>query len=212
MTAENLDCRGIPCPQPVLQAKQAIESRHPGTLSINVDNDAAEHNVTRFLESQGYQIDTIERDDKCRSIRASCLSATQPAPEKDCPDCEAMPAGQINQLANQDMQLVLITSAYLGQGDDSLGQGLMKNFLATLPEMGPDLWRLILLNSGVKLAVEGSAVLPELYTLQDKGVSILVCGTCLEHFRLLAHKQVGETTNMLDVVTSLQTASKIIKI
>ncbi|MFO7717172.1 MAG: sulfurtransferase-like selenium metabolism protein YedF, partial [Desulfohalobium sp.] len=208
---ENLDCRGIPCPQPVLQAKQAIESRHPGALSISVDNDAAEHNVTRFLESQGYQIDTIERDDKCRWIRASCPAAP-PSPATHCPDCEAMPAEQIKQLANQDMQLVLITSAYLGQGDDSLGQGLMKNFLATLPEMGPDLWRLILLNSGVKLAVEGSSVLPELYTLQDKGVSILVCGTCLEHFRLLAQKQVGETTNMLDVVTSLQTASKIIKI
>ena len=212
MTAENLDCRGIPCPQPVLQAKQAIDSRHPENIRIGVDNDAAEHNVTRFLESQGYQVDTIERDHDCRWVRASRSSAPEPPAETDCPDCQSMSPEQITHLGTREMQLVLITSAYLGQGDDSLGQGLMKNFLSTLPEMGPALWRLILLNSGVKLAVEGSSVVSELQTLQDNGVSILVCGTCLEHFRLLAQKQVGETTNMLDVVTSLQTASKVIKI
>jgi selenium metabolism protein YedF len=88
----------------------------------------------------------------------------------------------------------------------------MHNYIATLPEMGASLWRILLLNSGVRLAVEGSQDLENLQKLEKSGVSILVCGTCLDHFQLLDHKRVGQTTNMLDVVTSLQLASKVIKI
>ncbi len=88
----------------------------------------------------------------------------------------------------------------------------MQNFLRTLPEMGSTLWRIILLNGGVTLAAEGSPVLEPLQALEKAGVSILVCGTCLEHFGLLDKKAVGETTNMLDVVTSLAVAHKIIRI
>ena len=78
--------------------------------------------------------------------------------------------------------------------------------------MGSDLWRLVLVNNGVKLGVEGSEVLPELKQLQDSGLQILVCGTCLTHFDLLELKQVGETTNMLDIVTAMQLADKVINI
>jgi len=88
----------------------------------------------------------------------------------------------------------------------------MVNFIKTLPEMGDSLWRIILLNGGVKLATEQGEVLEELKRLEQMGVSILVCGTCLDFFNLLEQKKVGETTNMLDVVTSLQMATKVIKI
>jgi intracellular sulfur oxidation DsrE/DsrF family protein len=62
------------------------------------------------------------------------------------------------------------------------------------------------------LAIEGSPALEHFKKLEQEGVSILVCGTCLDHFNLLENKQIGETTNMLDVVTSLQLASKVIKV
>ena len=76
--------------------------------------------------------------------------------------------------------------------------------------MGRELWCLVLLNSGVKLTVAGSEVLASLQTLEQEGVMELVCGTCLNHFQLLEHKQVGETTNMLDIVTHMQLADKVI--
>ena len=74
------------------------------------------------------------------------------------------------------------------------------------------LWRIIMLNGGVSLATKNSPVIAELQALEQNGVGILVCGTCLEHFNLLEQKSVGETTNMLDVVTSLQLADKVIRI
>ena len=68
----------------------------------------------------------------------------------------------------------------------------MANFLATLKEMGPDLWCLVLVNAGVKLAVAGSPVLASLRELEQARVQVLVCGTCLNHFHLLEQKEVGK--------------------
>ena len=87
----------------------------------------------------------------------------------------------------------------------------MENFLASLPELGPSLWRIVLLNGGVKLAATEGKCLDTLKQLESSGVSILVYGTCLNFFHLLEAKQVGETTNMMDVVTSLSLAGKVIR-
>jgi hypothetical protein len=40
----------------------------------------------------------------------------------------------------------------------------------------------------------------------------MVCGTCLSHFQLLEKKEVGETTNMLDIVTAMQLADSVINV
>ena len=106
----------------------------------------------------------------------------------------------------------MITHNTIGTGDLELGKKLMLNFLKTLPEMGESLWRIIMVNEAVRLACHGTDTLAELMALEEQGVSLLVCGTCLEHFGLMADKGVGETTNMLDIVTSLQVADKVINI
>jgi predicted peroxiredoxin len=78
--------------------------------------------------------------------------------------------------------------------------------------MGDELWRLVFVNNGVKLTIEGSDVLEDLKDYENNGLKIMVCGTCLDHFNLLDRKQVGETTNMLDIVTAMQLADKVINI
>ena len=108
--------------------------------------------------------------------------------------------------------LVMIATDRVGYGDDELGLKLMTSFIKTLKEMGPDLWRLVFVNNGVKLTVKGSEVLEPLKELELNGNKILVCGTCLNHFNLLDQKLVGETTNMLDIVTAMQLADKVISI
>ncbi len=88
----------------------------------------------------------------------------------------------------------------------------MVNFIKTLEEMGPELWRLVFVNSGVKLTVDDSAVLEVLQRYEKQGLAILVCGTCLTHFDLLSKKQVGQTTNMLDIVTAMQLADNVVNL
>ena len=114
--------------------------------------------------------------------------------------------------SDQKKIMIMCTTDRIGFGDDVLGLNLMVNFIGTLKEMGPELWRLVLVNNGVKLTIEDSDGLPDLKELENSGVRILVCGTCLDHFKLIEKKQVGETTNMLDIVTSMQLADKVINI
>jgi selenium metabolism protein YedF len=201
-----LNCRNLACPQPVIRTKKLVESSAPESFVVIVDNEPALENVSRFLGSQGYAAAHIVEDGLWR-ITGTRLAARTP-PAQSGVSHRQKPAGAAEEMKT----LVMIIAPVFGSGDDMLGGKLMKNFLTTLPELGDTLSRIVLLNGGVTLAAEGSPVLAELQALEKGGVTILVCGTCLEHFGLLAKKAVGQTTNMLDVVTSMQLADKIIRI
>ena len=94
--------------------------------------------------------------------------------------------------------MVYINSHLLGVGDEALGSILMRAFLKTLLELERPT-RLILINSGVRLASEGSEVLETLRALSEKGVEILSCGTCLDFYGLKEKLKVGIVSNMYDI-------------
>ena len=197
---ETLNCRGLDCPQPVLRTKDFIEANTQTlAFTVLVDNPAAAQNVVRFVESQGFNA-SLDQNDDGFEIKA------EKSEETSRESVAAEPA------TSSKKTLVLIPKNTMGSGDDMLGAGLMLNFLNTLNEMGETLWRIVFLNSGIKLTIEGAKTLPAIRQLEAQGVSILVCGTCLTHFNLLDQKGVGETTNMLDIVTSLQLADKVISV
>lgn len=197
---KQIDARGLACPAPVLQTKAAIERDNPDTIGVVVDNEAAKQNVGRFLNSQGFSISVEQRGSDYLVIGAR-EEGSQPVRESvEMSD------------ANDKKTMVLITTDRMGSGDDELGRQLLINFIKTLKEMGTELWRLVLVNNGVKLTIAGSEVLSVLKEYERDGLQILVCGTCLNHFDLMDRKCVGETTNMLDVVTAMQYADKVITI
>lgn len=204
-----IDCKGLPCPQPVLKCKNAIESENPAKIKIIVDNEAAKENVSRFMGTRGYEVSSKEKDGAIVVKGKKDISASDSQPLQECEVCKIMSEEEILNIGSKT--LVFLNSEFLGNGDDDLGASLMFNFISTLPELGETLWRIIMVNGAVKLAIEDNKCLKPLQELEKAGVSILVCGTCLDHFNLLPQKQVGETTNMLDVVTSLQLATKVIK-
>jgi selenium metabolism protein YedF len=198
MTEKILDCRGLACPNPVLRTKELVEQEKVAKLTVLVDNPAAKENVSRFFQRSGYEVRVEEQAGTFAVIGRQGEAAAAAGPGAGP---ESAPAQKI---------LVLIGTDRLGTGDDTLGRKLLVSFIGTLKEMGEELWCLVLLNAGVKLAIAGSEVLASLLELEQAGVMILVCGTCLNHFQLLEQKQVGETTNMLDIVTHMQLADKVI--
>lgn len=203
---KELNCRGQACPAPVLQVRDLLAVEKPAGIAVLVDNEAARENVSRFLAHQGYQV-TVEDVDGDFKVSGSGSADGAEG------HCAIMGEEELAAAANGTKKiLVMLTADRMGHGDDALGAGLLLNFLKTLKEMGPDLWRLVMVNNGVKLAVAGAEALPVLQNLAGAGVSILVCGTCLNHFNLLDKKEVGETTNMLDIVTSLQVADQTINL
>jgi selenium metabolism protein YedF len=198
---KEIDARGLACPAPVLQTKSVLQEENPGSVKVIVDNAASQQNVQRFLESQGFQTSLEQSAGDFLVIGTCGTTTTEMQPQPSNPT--ASDAGKI---------MVLCATDRLGFGDDELGLQLMINYLRTLKEMGPDLWRLVFVNNGVKLTIDGSEVLEDLKAYEEGGLKILVCGTCLNHFNLLERKQVGETTNMLDIVTAMQVADKVISI
>lgn len=197
---KTIDVRGLACPGPVIKTKDIIEKEHPPILNVIVDNKAAGENVRLFFESRNYGV----------SIRQEGNDFHVTGKHRGEPLDEEPVCGQFKTDLKKIM--VMITSNRMGHGDDELGEKLMVNFLKTLKEMGPELWRLVFVNNGVKLTIEGAEVLPVLKETENSGTRILVCGTCLNHFNLLDKKMVGETTNMLDIVTAMQLADKVINI
>lgn len=197
---QQIDARKLSCPAPVLMVKEAIELEHPDDIVILVDNEAAKQNVSRFLESQSYhaKIQADGPDFKITGIRSKEQAQTDDK--------------TVSQASAEQKIMAMVATDRIGFGDDDLGLKLMINFIKTLKEIQPDLWKLVFVNNGVKLTIAGSAVLEDLKALVKNGAQILVCGTCLTHFNLLDKKAVGETTNMLDIVVAMQMANKVINI
>jgi len=196
-----LDCRGLACPAPVLQTKQKIEKENLSEINVITDNQAAKENVSRFLGSQKFDVSVEQRGPDFYVIgkRGTGATVSQP-PVAPQPDTEKRKI------------MVMIATDRMGYGDDVLGKLLLISFIKTLAEMGDELWRLVFVNNGVKLTTGGSEVLDILKGYEKEGLTILVCGTCLNHFNLLDKKEVGVTTNMLDIVTAMQLADKVINI
>lgn len=191
--SHELDCRGLTCPEPVVRCKKLLASA-PEDLVVLVDNPASNENVCRLLGKHGYAVGSTLQDGVW-TIKASACGTGCVMPEE---------------VPGEGKTLLLITTEVLGHGNDELGAKLMENLLSLLLEM-PDLWRVVLLNGGVKLAATPGKNLESLKALEAAGVSVLVCGACLTFYGLLEAKAVGETTNMLDVVTSLSLADKVIR-
>lgn len=200
-----LDCRGLACPAPVLQLKDIFDKGVPASLAVLVDNEAAQENVCRFLEYHGFAV-SAERQGTDFHVLGTKKDGDVgvPVPQQKSPPRRAA--------SDTKKILVLVGTDRMGHGDDGLGIKLLISFLKTLKEMGPDLWRLVFVNSGVTLTAEGAETVPILQELVRDGVQILVCGACLTHYDLLHKKQVGETTNMLDIVTGMQLADSVITI
>ena len=195
-----IDASGLSCPAPVLETKAAVENSHPQHIDVLVDNEPARQNVARYLESQGYRTCVEQAGELYTVIGTAARVAPEPKPTVTAP---AVVGGKI---------MVMVAADRIGRGADVLGAKLMANFIKTLKEMGGELWRLVFVNSGVKLTIDGAGTLEDLKGLEEEGLTILVCGTCLDYFNLLEKKQVGQTTNMLDIVTAMQLANKVITI
>lgn len=201
-----VNCQGLPCPKPIIKLTEMFKQGAPADIEVIVDNQAAVENVIRFLGKRGYSVTSRSEGKLWHLCGHTDNVEAATGLEEDLAEYKCAVPGE-------DMRtLVMLVAPVMGSGDDELGRKLLKNFLATLPEMGSSLWRIVMLNGGVTLAAEGSPVLEQLQALEKSGVSILVCGTCLEHFGLTAKKKVGETTNMLDIVTSMQLANKVIRV
>lgn len=139
---------------------------------------------------------------------ASPVPAAAPIPPAPVPQEQPKP-GIPSPIAKGTV-LVLASDA-MGNGDDELGRLLMKGFFYATVEQVQLPETILFYNSGVFLTTEGSAVLNDLKELERRGVRLLSCGTCLNHYGLFDKLKVGEVTNMYELASLMFQAGKIIR-
>jgi selenium metabolism protein YedF len=106
-------------------------------------------------------------------------------------------------------KVFLIQSEGLGRGDDKLGALLMANFLRLLGENESKPKTIVFWNTGVRLVCEGSQVLGYLKRLEEQGIEILSCTTCLEYFNLLDKLKIGKPTTMIKSIQSMMNSETV---
>jgi selenium metabolism protein YedF len=191
-----VDCRGLSCPQPVIETKQALEN--VDSVTIIVDNTTARDNVARFAKSQGGTVAINEKKDGIYITIEKTRGSTQ---LKKAPTTKTASTGPV----------VVIPSDQMGRGQEELGHILIRAFLHTLTEIDrPD--TMIFFNTGVKLTVKDSEVLEDLQTLEQKGVQLLVCGTCLDYFGLKDKIAAGRVSNMYTIAETMLAAGRLVTV
>ena len=64
---------------------------------------------------------------------------------------------------------------------------------------------------GAKLTTEDSESLEDLKKMEEEGVEILTCGTCLKHYGLMEKLMVGKVTDMYTIAERMTGADKVIR-
>lgn len=190
---EIVDARGLPCPKPVLLTRRALQESQ--SVTTIVDNESAQHNVTRMAEGAGCTVEAQERHDGIYLH----ITRGEPAEQRAAP--------------GRGPLVVVIPSEFMGRGEyEELGQLLIRGFFHALGEAEPMPDSIIFLNSGVKLVVEGSPVVEDLQAMGQRGTEILACGTCLGYYGLTETIAVGEVSNMYTIVETMLRAGKVVSL
>jgi len=192
---KEIDARGEPCPQPVLLAKKAVKTQQP--FSVLVDGSGQAENIQRAVNRAGAEC-TIDRLNGFDRVTVDVTSEVLQ-----------------RETGVQGSKLVVSVphDSFGTGGDPMLEEVLGRAYFHTLTELDkglPD--TLIFYDKGVFLTLHDSHVLEDLAVLEQKGVTILVCGTCLKHFNVLENLAVGSVSNMYEIAEELGTAGRFYSI
>ena len=109
--------------------------------------------------------------------------------------------------------VLFIGSDVIGRGENyELGSLLVHKFLHEVGGHRLIPGTIILMNNGVKLVTEDSLAAGELKKLEEQGVEVLVCGTCLSRLQLADKITAGKISNMSDITDILLKATKVISL
>lgn len=108
--------------------------------------------------------------------------------------------------------VILITHEGMGQSNVILQHRLIGTYLKLLLDNAMLPAAICFYTDGVKLVVDGSPVLEQLHALEEKGVRLVICSTCLNYYGLTERVKVGIIGGMNDILEYTWKANKVITI
>lgn len=187
-----VDAIGQVCPVPIIMTKNALKDIEEGQVEVSVDNRISLENLQKMSKEMGYDY-TVEESGDIFKIVINKMRESVELRE------------------SEENTVVVIDSLHMGKGDVELGRILMKGFIYTLSEIEELPKTILFYNEGVKLAIEGAESLQDLKSLEERGVEILSCGTCLNFYGITEKLRVGSVTNMYTILKRQMKATRVIK-
>ena len=204
---------GDTCPIPVVKTKKAIEKlEKPDTVETLVDNEIAVENLKKMASQMGFAVSdskinsgysvkiTVDDIDKINDNKMSATNSIKTGADEML-SCNIKNSGE---------KVVVIKSEFMGEGDSELGKVLIKGFIYALSQQDELPQTMLFYNGGAKITSEGSESIEDLKALEEKGVKIFTCGTCLNYYGLTEKLCVGEATNMYEITKKMTEASLIV--
>jgi len=167
-----------------------------------VDNEIAVENLKKMAGQMGYQVKDQKLEEGKYSVQIMVTEAEKTEKiQADICDCRPTAASD---------KVVVIRSNVMGEGDPELGKVLLKGFIYAISQQKDLPKTMLFYNGGAFITCEGSQSLEDLKALEEQGVKILTCGTCLNHYGLTDRLAVGEVTNMYEIAEKMTQASLIV--
>ena len=218
-----INAMGDTCPIPVVKTKKAIEKlEKPDTVETLVDNEIAVENLKKMASQMGFAVSdskinsgysvkiTVDDIDKINDNKMSVTNAKATSEAK----ANSIKTGADDMVScnikNSGEKVVVIKSEFMGDGDNELGKVLIKGFIYALSQQDELPQTMLFYNGGAKITSEGSESIEDLKALEEKGVKIFTCGTCLYYYGLTEKLCVGEATNMYEITKKMTEASLIV--
>jgi len=199
MKTVQVDAKGLACPQPVVLSKNALTEISEGEVVVYLDSDVSKENVVRMARHVGCSVAVNEKEEGVFEVRITKV----PSKEKS--------KGKAPQPNMAEGEIVyLFDSDFIGTNRE-LGKVLSNGFLNAIAALPNKKGSVVLISNGVRLATKGSYVLEQLSKLKDSGINILICGTCLDFFKIREKVKVGTVSNALEIMECLTSAAKVIK-
>lgn len=199
MKKVEVNAKGLACPQPVVVTKNALGEIEEGEVVVTVDSELARENVKRMAESEGCSVSIEDQGDDVYSLHitkvGSAALSQEIAAEKQL---------------SQEPLVYLFDSDFIGTNRE-LGKVLVNGFLNAITSLPKRKSTIIVISNGVRLVTSGSYVLDTLKKFEQTGFTILICGTCLDFFKIREKVEVGTISNALEIMEALTNAAKVVK-
>ena len=117
------------------------------------------------------------------------------------------PEGAVNvrDSAAENTLFIVVSSDAMGR-DPDIGRVLMKGFFETMKATATYPRAIFFMNAGVRLTTVDEEFVPLLKSIEEAGVEVFSCGTCLKHYGLEEALKVGYRGSTAQVIEGIKDA------
>jgi len=189
-----IDARDFGCSLPITMAQAALSKVTVGVIEVLVGGEDVVQNLLEFADSKSMktEVEKIENHWKVKITKGAIREAL--------PEEKTEPEGK-------GLFLIVGTDA-MGK-DEALGKILMRSFFTAMKATENLPHTIFFLNAGVKLTTLEADIYPVLKELQDNGVAIYSCGTCLKYYGLESELKAGASGSMVQTIEAMTQFRKV---